>query len=317
MLRRNLLIFHSAALGDFILTWPLAMALSRLYPQSRTIYVTQRQKGLLAETVLNVESIDGEQGWHHLYSEQPTLPDAVAKVLAGTRHALTFNALPGDLWTTNALAAMSAAGPGGSPAAQSGEIEITHLPTKPPEGFGGSHGEFLAAALAGQPAIQSAFSQLLASIAARGLAPGRLIGDAIVVHPGAGSPAKCWPIDRYIELTRRLRATGRRVTVALGEVEAEALSPQAMQDLVRDAEVVRPQTYLELFTLLRDARGFIGNDAGPTHLAGILGVPTIAIFGPSDPRIWRPIGPAVHVLHEPDLANLPVDRVLEVAVAQI
>jgi ADP-heptose:LPS heptosyltransferase len=326
MLRRNLLIFHSAALGDFILTWPLAMALSRLYPQSRTIYVTQRQKGLLAETVLNVESVDGEQGWHHLYSEQPTLPDTVAKMLAGTRHALTFNAVAGDLWTSNVLAAMSAGAlppdqaataAAAPPAAPGAEIEITHLPTKPPAGFAGSHGEFLAASLAGQPAIQSAFSQLLASIASRGLAPGRLIGDSIVIHPGAGSPVKCWPIDRYIELVRRLRATGRKVTVALGEVEIENLPPQAMEDLQRDAEVVRPGSYLELFNLLRGARGFIGNDAGPSHLAGILGVPTIAIFGPSDPRIWKPIGPAVEVLHEPDLNNLPVDRVLELAVAKL
>jgi ADP-heptose:LPS heptosyltransferase len=331
MLRRNLLIFHSAALGDFILTWPLAMALSRLYPQSRTIYVTQRQKGLLAETVLNVESVDAEQGWHHLYSEQPTLPDAVAKILAGTRHALTFNAEPGDLWTANAVAAMSAgdtpstasaappnlAAPASAAALPAAGVEITHLPTKPPAGFAGSHGEFLIASLAAQPTIQSAFSQLLASITSRGLAPGRLIGDSIVIHPGAGSAAKCWPIDRYIELIRRLRATGRKVTVALGEVEIETLPPQAMEDLQRDAEVVRPGSYLELFNLLRGARGFIGNDAGPSHLAGILGVPTIALFGPSDPRIWKPIGPAVEVLHEPELNNLPVDRVLELAVAKL
>jgi ADP-heptose:LPS heptosyltransferase len=309
--RRNVLIFHSAALGDFILTWPLALALSRLYPQSRTIYVTQRQKGLLAETVLNVESIDGEQGWHHLYGEQPTLPDAVVKMLAGTRHALTFNAAPGDLWTTNVSTATAPSA--GAP----GEVEITHLPTKPPADFAGSHGEYLAAALAAQPAIQSAFTQILASIAKRGLAPGRMIGDSIVVHPGAGSAAKCWPIERFIELVRHLRAAGRRITVILGEVEVEKLPPQAIEDLQRDADVARPQTFLELYTLLRDARGFIGNDAGPGHLAGILGVPTISIFGPSDPRIWHPLGPGVTILHEPDLANLAVDRVLELALAQM
>ena len=68
MLRRNVLIFHSGALGDFILTWPLALALGRLFPQSRVFYVTARQKGLLAERVLRVESVDVETGWHHLFS---------------------------------------------------------------------------------------------------------------------------------------------------------------------------------------------------------------------------------------------------------
>jgi len=48
VLKRNVVIFHQAALGDFIITWPLAMALSRVFPQSRIIYVTHSQKGALA-----------------------------------------------------------------------------------------------------------------------------------------------------------------------------------------------------------------------------------------------------------------------------
>ena len=46
----------TSALGDFIITWPLAMSLSRLYPQSRILYITHGQKGELAEAVLRVES---------------------------------------------------------------------------------------------------------------------------------------------------------------------------------------------------------------------------------------------------------------------
>ena len=48
-LRRNVLIFHQAALGDFVVTWPLAVALGRLFPQSRVLYVTHASKGQLAE----------------------------------------------------------------------------------------------------------------------------------------------------------------------------------------------------------------------------------------------------------------------------
>jgi hypothetical protein len=67
--RRNVLIFHSGALGDFILTWPLAVTLGRLLPQSRIFYVTHGEKGKLAEKVLGVESVDLESGWHHLFTE--------------------------------------------------------------------------------------------------------------------------------------------------------------------------------------------------------------------------------------------------------
>src|SRR5438552_19183677 len=65
---RNILLFHAGALGDFVLTWPLALALARLHPQSRLFYVTQRGKGALAERVLRVESADSDAGWHPLFA---------------------------------------------------------------------------------------------------------------------------------------------------------------------------------------------------------------------------------------------------------
>src|SRR5215213_3534079 len=94
MLRRNVLIFHSGALGDFVLTWPLALALGRLFPQSRIFYVTHGQKGALAEKVLRVESLDQEAGWHHLFTEAPALPERPAKVLAGAQYVFSFVAAP-------------------------------------------------------------------------------------------------------------------------------------------------------------------------------------------------------------------------------
>ncbi len=66
---------------------------------------------------------------------------------------------------------------------------------------------------------------------------------------------------------------------------------------------------LEVAQHLQQCRGYLGNDSGITHLAGMLGVPTIALFGPSDPLIWQPPGPAVKVLSEPLLANLHSDVV--------
>ena len=47
LIRRNVLIFHAGALGDFVLSWPLVMALGRLHPQSRIIVVTHASKGRL------------------------------------------------------------------------------------------------------------------------------------------------------------------------------------------------------------------------------------------------------------------------------
>ena len=59
------------------------------------------------------------------------------------------------------------------------------------------------------------------------------------------------------------------------------------------------------------ARVFVGNDSGPTHLAAATGAPTVALFGPTDPRRFAPRGPAVTVLARPPPAELPVDDVLK------
>src|ERR1700722_10667236 len=90
MLKRRVLIFHSAALGDFVLTWPLALALGRLYPQSRIIYVTQSHKGALAERCLRIETTDIEAGWHHLHGDGSDLPEAARRRLEGSHSIFSF-----------------------------------------------------------------------------------------------------------------------------------------------------------------------------------------------------------------------------------
>src|SRR5687768_11112733 len=101
-LKRNVLIFHSGALGDFVLSWPLAMAAGRLFAQSRVFYITSRQKGLLAEKALRLESIDAENGWHSLFADRPNLPDVPGRLLAGAHSVVSFVAEPGSLWERNA-----------------------------------------------------------------------------------------------------------------------------------------------------------------------------------------------------------------------
>src|SRR3954469_1458005 len=101
MLRRNVLILHSGALGDFVLAWPLVLALGRLHPQSRIICVTHASKGALAEAALRVESADIEHGWHALYAGDVATPadDRVARSLAGAHSIYSFVTAPGDAAT--------------------------------------------------------------------------------------------------------------------------------------------------------------------------------------------------------------------------
>jgi ADP-heptose:LPS heptosyltransferase len=300
-LRRNVLIFHSGALGDFVLSWPLAMAFGRLFAQSRIFYVTQKQKGLLAEKALRIESVDSEQGWHALFAATPEaaapgLPPAAMKLLSSAHAIAGFVAEADSPWAANVQAL--------APQAQ-----FLPIAAHPPADFAGHHTEFLVRQLQPMVVWQQGVMQILASIAARGLGVTPTASGPVVIHPGAGSPAKCWPAERFIELAGRLRAAGRGVCFCIGEVERERWPAETVRKLESAGEVRQPQTLVELFDLIRGASAFVGNDSGPGHVAGILGVPTLSLFGPTDPARWKPLGPAVNVLRNEPLSELSVDAV--------
>ena len=295
-LRRNILLFHQGALGDFVVTWPLALGLGRVFAQSRLFYVTGGQKGLLAEKALRVECSDVEAGWHHLFSQEPKLPEPAARLLAGAQLVLSFVSGPDDLWATNVRTTNP-------------QATLVTLSTALPQGFGGHITDYLLDQLKPYPVIEAAMAQMLRSIAARGigLAPRR--HGPVVLHPGAGSPAKCWPAERFIELADRIRQSGRAVEVILGEAELEQWPSQRIEEFGRYAQVVRPASLVELMERIAGGSAFVGNDSGPGHLAAILGIPTISIFGPKNPIQWKPLGPDVRVVRG-EWDQIGVDQVL-------
>jgi ADP-heptose:LPS heptosyltransferase len=119
---------------------------------------------------------------------------------------------------------------------------------------------------------------------------------------------KCWPRARWLELAARLPAGELQVVVGPTEIERE--DPRRWPWPVAPAFVVEPQV-TELAARLAPAAAFVGNDSGTTHLAAMLGVPTVAVFGPSDARIWAPVGPHVRVVAEAgDIGAVPTDAVL-------
>ena len=82
-----------------------------------------------------------------------------------------------------------------------------------------------------------------------------------------------------------------------------------------DAVLAREWPLRRLAAALAGARLLLGNDAGVSHLAAAAGAPTLALFGPTDPALWAPVGPCVRTLRSADgsLATLGVDAVLAAA----
>jgi ADP-heptose:LPS heptosyltransferase len=114
-----------------------------------------------------------------------------------------------------------------------------------------------------------------------------VFSNEILVHPGSGSATKNWPAEHYAALIRLLDAPVRLI---VGEADAPAAS--ALDPALPRLE--QPPLN-ELAARLAGCRAYVGNDSGVSHLAGLCGARTVAIFGPSDRRVWHPLGPNVRV----------------------
>ena len=107
-------------------------------------------------------------------------------------------------------------------------------------------------------------------------------GEFAVIHPFAASAEKRWPLEKFQQLAGRLE---RQMPVRWCAGPEDSL-PGA----------VRIENLYELGCWLAMARLYIGNDSGITHLAAAVGTPVIALFGPTDPRVWAPRGANVRVI---------------------
>jgi ADP-heptose:LPS heptosyltransferase len=127
----------------------------------------------------------------------------------------------------------------------------------------------------------------------------------LAVHPGSGSPAKNWPLDRFADAARRL-SPDRPWLLVLGPAEDEVEPPPG-------AVVARSWGLRTLGATLASAGLFLGNDSGVAHLAAACGTRTLALFGPTDPAQWAPVGPFVAGLRAPSarVGDLSVDDVVE------
>jgi ADP-heptose:LPS heptosyltransferase len=116
------------------------------------------------------------------------------------------------------------------------------------------------------------------------------------LHPGAGSIAKRWPLSRFLNLARRLRMLGDLLVVE-GPAET-GLGIDLAKSLGSGTHLASELPLRRLAAVLRSCCAFVGNDSGITHLAAGLQVPCVALFGPSLPEHWAPLGSRVSVLRD-------------------
>lgn len=135
----------------------------------------------------------------------------------------------------------------------------------------------------------------------------------IAIHPGSGSPKKNWPLEHWLKLADEIRQPDTEIIFITGEAE-EARGMQIPAHHTRWHAL----PLVELSQRLGTCTAFLGHDSGISHLAAACGVPSLLLFGPTDPAVWAPPQPWATTLCEEtgDLALLSDQRV-KLAAAQV
>jgi heptosyltransferase-1 len=145
--------------------------------------------------------------------------------------------------------------------------------------------------------------------------------EFLLLNPGAGWGAKQWPAERYGQVAKQLLQDGLKSLINIGPGEEDLA--HAVEAASGGAAETFSGSFTQLIALTRRARLFIGGDTGPMHLAAALGVPVVAIFGPTDPARNGPFGTRARVLRSPASSTSyqhvfqPDDGLLEVSSGQV
>jgi heptosyltransferase-2 len=126
--------------------------------------------------------------------------------------------------------------------------------------------------------------------------------DRLRIAIGAGASygsAKCWPPDRFAELANRLQMQSGADVILFGTSSEAPVSSAIAAGMHRQPIDLTGKTPIsDLPSLLSQCRLFIGNDSGAMHVAAAVGLPVVAVFGPTDPFGTAPVTPRSSIVQE-------------------
>jgi ADP-heptose:LPS heptosyltransferase len=143
-----------------------------------------------------------------------------------------------------------------------------------------------------------------------------LMGPVIGVHPGAKTPDKRWPVERFAATADRLATELGAQVVVTGSADELPLAQRVASSISAPAFIAAGETSIGgLAALLAAMKLLVTNDTGVSHLAAAVRTPSVVLFGPTDPARWAPLDGRRHRALAPGRGNLissiPVKRVVE------
>nr|BBH94176.1 hypothetical protein KTA_23750 [Thermogemmatispora argillosa] len=299
---KEILVIRPGAIGDTLLAFPVLSALRAASPPARLTLVGNAQVLPLARWLGVADSVEdyADLRWSALFAENGIASAELQTRLRQAERVICWLADPEGCVRRNLAEA---------------EVHMaTVAPGRPPAGERKHVTAYLARTLglaAELVAAEACCYRLPPAVLEQ--EPPLFCTAPLVVHPGSGSPAKCWPAARFAAVIEWAWEHGWPVLLLAGPADHEQLAA-----VVRALPPPQSHRIKVLFNLpllrvaaqIQRARCYVGNDSGLSHLAGLLGVPTVVLFGPTDPAIWRPLGPAVVPLRAQPLDQLAVEVVV-------
>ena len=304
--RNQILVIRGGAIGDFILTLPVLMALRRQFPETRLEVLGYPHIAQLAEAGGWVEAVRHieARALAGFFARQGNLDPTLQDYFGSFAIILSYLYDPDGVFRENVTRCSKA--------------EFIAAPHRPDD-TAGLHATQVFLKPLERLAIWEADPiprltlEPLETTFPEAPAPSPRRAATLAVHPGSGSERKNWPESNWaLLLGRVLEETDWRLLVVGGEAEGERLDRLSRALPRSRVTLARHLPLAELARRLAACDAFIGHDSGISHLAAAVGLPSLVLWGESVEAVWRPQGAHVTVLREErGLAQLPPERVLE------
>ncbi|MHC4604057.1 MAG: glycosyltransferase family 9 protein, partial [Planctomycetota bacterium] len=302
---RRGVILQPGAIGDCILTLPLAefmknrLGLGGIDILGHTEYIGILPGRTCVDGIRSIDSMD----LHRLFSETKAFDladgDPLINVFADYVWIATFLGEPNSSFEQNLIFTANC----------SHSAEVITLSMQPPKDFGEHLADFYIqqfisqSGLSLQPWRVRRGDCLIKSTKADVNRGRELLEEIdvdfseelVVIQPGSGGEHKCWHLDNYLAVAKELSSRGIEVIFLLGPAEVDRFSKGTIKNINSFARCLTDLSLTQVLGLLSCADGFVGNDSGITHLSAGLGIKTLGVFGPTNPAVYGPIGPAITV----------------------
>ena len=287
----KILMIHAGGIGDLLLALPALRVFRAAFPDSSLELLGFPERlSLIAHDLgaVSIHSIN-QAGLAHFYLKGGILPSRLIEFFSSFSAAILIGRSQAETLAENIR--------------RTGLNRVVFLPSFPGEGQKLHVSEALLQALRSfgieggdtfTPLRLSAEALLFADefLNRAGCKTG---GRILAIHPGSGSTTKNWSPRKFALIADW--ASERAFTFLISGPARDG-----RDEVLRAVKKSRPFV-LDLLPLphlaavLSKCTAFLGNDSGITHLAALTGIPTVALFGPTDPAVWGPRGPGVRIVH--------------------